>query len=188
MLTGDSFLCTAGKVVFEEEEVNKCSLSEPHCVTVAQCPQAQRNIRRGTHPTICDWKGATSLVCCAQPTGVPPVTPDQPHPPTEVPPPIPPVEPPVGPPVEPPVQPPSVVPPISPPDSQPPPPTDQGTGTNVPEVPGTGGTSSVDNAGSSGAKPDGASEGRDPAAGDEDCECDDGDSMSCVSSSSPAQA
>ncbi|KAH7981279.1 hypothetical protein HPB49_022891 [Dermacentor silvarum] len=71
------------EVVFEIDEGNKCATTEePYCVTVANCPKAQRDIRRGLHPTICDWRGTVSLVCCAQPTGLPPVTPDQPRSPS----------------------------------------------------------------------------------------------------------
>ncbi|KAH8032735.1 hypothetical protein HPB51_001433 [Rhipicephalus microplus] len=75
-----------GEVVFETDEGSKCAPTEPYCVTVDNCPKAQRDIRRGQHPTICDWRGTVSLVCCTEPTSLPPVTPEpQPNPPTPLP-------------------------------------------------------------------------------------------------------
>lgn len=159
-----------GEVVFENEEASKCGPSEPHCVIVAQCPQAQRDIRRGQHPVICDWRGTVSLVCCAQPTGLtppPPVNPDLPHPPPVEPPVVPPVEPPVVPPTEPPF-----FPPVNPVEPEPQPPVDQTPGTTPSDTAPPPEPPAVDNGR---PQPGGGSDGRDPTGAGDDCGCDDED-------------
>lgn len=170
-----------GEVVFENEEGNKCGPSEPHCVTVAQCPEAQRDIRRGQHPVICDWRGTVSLVCCAQPTGLtepPPVNPDLPHPGPVEPFPRPPVEPPVVPPVEPPVVPPTeppFFPPKNPVEPVPQPPVDQTPGTTPSDTAPGPQPPAVDTDRPPAPKPDGGSDGRDTSGTGDDCGCDDED-------------
>ncbi|KAL3198403.1 hypothetical protein MRX96_014228 [Rhipicephalus microplus] len=175
-----------GEVVFETDEGNKCAPTEPYCVTVDNCPKAQRDIRRGQHPTICDWRGTVSLVCCTEPTSLPPVTPEPQSPvePPVVPPVGPPVEPPVQPPVEPPVQPPvepPIVPPVQPPIEPPvEPPVEPSVAppvnTPLPEPnPPTPlpGLSSADGTGLPDTPPGGTSGGRDTSGGD-DCDCEEG--------------
>ncbi|XP_064457227.1 clotting factor G beta subunit-like [Ornithodoros turicata] len=52
-------------IIFEDEDKPICPPHLPACVEVSQCPSAIRAIRRGQHPTTCDWIGTTPLVCCS---------------------------------------------------------------------------------------------------------------------------
>lgn len=59
-----TFCADASEVVFEDDEGPLCPAHHPHCISVHQCPTAIQAIRRGLHPTICDWMGTTPHVCC----------------------------------------------------------------------------------------------------------------------------
>lgn len=62
----------SGRVVFEDDDNDKCPGHEPHCVYLQECPQALQQVRSGHHPKICDWVNkTTALICCATPTVYP---------------------------------------------------------------------------------------------------------------------